>query len=409
MDKIRQQLFFASGLVLIVGIFLLDVFRILPSLGMAFIFLIGISYYIKPEIKHNNSTHKIFWWLTLCFWALIPSYFYSTNTNYYFQKLQIAIPFLLLPIAFAKFPKLSTLKYHQLLFFFIIGTFGISLFAIGNYLIYFETINQLYLESKVMPTLVTHHPTFSIMVVFAAYLCYNLYQRKEVILIPNEKKYLLIIGIFLFVFVHIFSVRSGILCLYILLSIELIKLIFQKKQLKTGLIVGVVLFLIGFITMYFSPTVSNKIKNTGSDIKTMQSNGSANNQSLSSRIISYKNALEITQNSSWLWGCGLGDIEDLNNQLFKTKYPDVSKPIIPHNQFLFYLASIGIIGLIIFCIGFFAPLLSNKNYQNPVLFTHVLLSFIYFLVESPLVTQIGVAYILFFLLFGLNQSAKSAD
>ncbi|MCG9880639.1 MAG: O-antigen ligase family protein [Bacteroidia bacterium] len=409
MEKLRQQLLFVSGIILLAGLFLMDVVRILPSLGMAFVFLLGISYYIKPKQSENDSPNMLFWMLTLCFFALLPSYFYSDNKDYFAQKIQVAIPFLLLPIAFGKLPKLSTLKYHQFLTFFVWGTFSISLFAIGNYIIYFDTINQLYLESKVMPTLVTHHPTFSIIVVFACYLCYYLYQKNEEFLFVGEKKILLIMGIFLFIFVHIFSVRSGILSLYVLLGIELIKLIFQKKQIKTAILVGSVLLLIGTLTMYFSPTVSNKIANTSKDLQTMQSEGSANNQSLSSRFISYKNALEITQNSSWLWGCGLGDMEDLNNEIFRTKYPDVSKPIIPHNQFLFFLASIGIIGLSIFLIGFYSPFFICKNYQNPVLFSHLILTGIYFLVESPLLTQIGVAYVLVFLLFGLNQTQKSAD
>jgi hypothetical protein len=48
-------------------------------------------------------------------------------------------------------------------------------------------------------------------------------------------------------------------------------------------------------------------------------------------------------------------------------------------------------------------LLIQKAYKNTILSTHLLLSFLYFLVESPLVTQIGVAYVLSFYLLAIHQ------
>ncbi len=403
MKFIKEQLFFILCLLLIAGIFLLDVVRILPSLSMIGITLLGLFYWFQKKEPIFSPKTKPFLILTLCFWVLLPSYFYSDNLNYFNQKIQIALPFLLLPLAFIKIPVLSRLQYVRLLAFFLVGTFVISLAAFINYLANQESINQLYLESKVMPTLVSHHPTFSMMIVFAIYVSYYLSQEKEKIFIKNEKIAFLVMGLFLLVFIHIFSVRSGLLGLYLLFFIEILKLIFKRKQFKLAIYIGGSLLLIGATTMYFSPTVSNKIANTSADLNAINENKSANNQSLSSRFISYKNALEINLQSNFWIGCGLGDIEDLNNSIFQNKYPDVSKPIIPHNQFLYYFAAIGFIGLCIFTIGFFGPWLLYKAYLDSILFTHLLLSLVYFLVESPLITQIGVAYLLSFLLIGLHQ------
>ena len=403
MKFIKEQLFFILCLLLIGGLFLLDVIRILPSMSMIGITLLGLFYWLQKDetkIPTNTSPYLL---LTLCFWMLLPSYLYSDNVAYFYQKLQLALPFLLLPLAFSKIPVLPKIQYVRLLLFFVIGTFLISLYAFINYLTHQDLINQMYLESKVMPTLVSHHPTFSMMIVFAIYLSYYLYIEKELILFKNEKLVLIIMGLFLFVFIHIFSVRSGLLALYLLVGIEILKLIFKRKQIKLAIYIGASLLLLGLTTMYLSPTVSNKITNTSADLQAINTNQSANNQSLSSRFISYKNALEINQTSSFWWGCGLGDIEDLNNSIFQQKYPDVSKPIIPHNQFLYYFASLGFIGLCLFIIGYFGVYFSDKSYTDSILGTHLVLSIVYFLVESPLVTQIGVAYLLCFLLLGLQQ------
>jgi len=409
MNQMRIQLFFILCLLLVAGLLLMDIVRILPSLSMIGLALLGISYWFKPSQDNTPIAKAPYIILTLCFWILLPSYFYSDNFPYLWQKTQLALPFLVLPLAFIKTPSLIKLKYYQVLSFYVIGVFVISVFAFINYLFHQESINQLYLESKVMPTLVSHHPTFSLMIVFAIYLSYYFYQEQSPILFKKEKIVWFSMGTFLFIFIHVFSVRSGILSLYILLFIEILKLIFQKKQLKLAFYIGIAFLAVGASTMYLSPTVSNKIKNTSQDLKAMNQGESANNQSLSSRFISYQNAIEINQESSVLWGCGLGDLEDENNKIFATKYPDVSKPIIPHNQFLYYFAAIGAIGLSLFLIGFYGPFLLNKAFTKPILFTHLILSTLYFLVESPLVTQIGVAYVLTFLLLGLqqNRSRKS--
>jgi O-antigen ligase len=157
-----------------------------------------------------------------------------------------------------------------------------------------------------------------------------------------------------------------------------------------------------------SPTVRNKITNTSQDIKVVQSNGSANNQSLASRMISYQNAIQIAKESSVWWGCGLGDIEDLNNQIFKIQYPEVEKKILPHNQFLFYYAALGILGLLLFIATFYGPLFVKKLRQNSLMQTQYIIISLFFMVEAPLENQLGVGFTLLFLLLPL-QSIESGE
>jgi O-antigen ligase len=388
---------------------------------MILMVILGISYWIKPRtigpLKElgdipiyedlntlgSKQDSKPFYFLTISFVALLPSVFYSENTHYYTQKLQIALPYLLLPLALVKIPKLAKINYLKIYFIYFAGILLICLFAFVNYLLNQEVINQLYLESKVMPTLVTHHPTLSLMVVFAAYVAYYLFPKEEILFFKQEKMMLGIGGVFLFIFMHIFSVRSGLLALYIVLFLEILRIAVHKKQLKQAMLAGIGIVLIGTATMVLSPTVSNKITNTTQDLSNYKNKGSANNQSLSSRIISYKNAIRIAQESSIWFGCGLGDIDDLNQEIFAKDYPDVSKPIDPHNQYLFYYAAIGIVGLVIFMIGFYFPLVYKKAYQNRLLFVHYVVISVGFLFEAPMASQLGVAYSSIFILLPLQH------
>jgi O-antigen ligase len=167
--------------------------------------------------------------------------------------------------------------------------------------------------------------------------------------------------------------------------------------------------ILGGATLLLSPTVSNKITNTTQDIGNYKQKGSANNQSLASRMISYENAFRIAKESSLIWGCGLGDLQDLNLAIFKKDYPEVSKPIIPHNQFLFYLAAIGIIGVLLFSLCFYFPFFYKSGLNQPLLTVHYVIISIGFQFEAPLETQIGVAYTLFFLLLPLHQKFGSTE
>ena len=162
---------------------------------------------------------------------------------------------------------------------------------------------------------------------------------------------------------------------------------------------------IAVFTFKYSPTVRNKLTNTQNDINNYNNGGSANDQSLGSRMISYKNAIEITQNSSWIIGCGLGDIEDLNNKIFDEKYPDITKKIIPHNQFLFYMAAIGILGMLVFVASFYFPAISNLKNLN--LLAHYLVISMAFLIEAFLTTQLGVAYTIIFILLFVSKTNTS--
>ncbi len=407
MEKIRQGLFYLLCIMLIFGILLMDISRVIPSIAMIGIAIIGLSYLIiKPEYAINKNPIP---YLALAgtFLILLPSYFYSDNWGYLLEKWRIALPYFILPLAFLMIPPLPKKRYFELyyLYFFLVLLMAISAFV--YYLLNQDQVNQLYLESKVMPSVLTHHPTLSLMLAFANYVAYWFFQSGYYYKYSKEKYLFLLGGIFLFIFIHVFSVRSGLLALYALIFYELVRFAVQKRKIFTAILTALGLILIGGTILFLSPTFSNKLANTSEDLKAYQNNESANNKSLASRIISYQNAIKINQESSLLFGCGLGDINDLNNTIFKRDFPDVSKPIIPHNQFLFYLASLGLTGVLAFSFLFFIPFFYHQNYKNVLLCAHYIVIFISFQFEAPMETQLGVAYSLIFILIPIHQAKNN--
>lgn len=398
----RLLIFFSC--LLLAGIFFIDSARSLASISMIGMALTAIMTLKTKGLKTKFIGRKDLLVLSGLFLFLLPSVFYSDNLDYFFERLQIQLPFLILPLAFIFFKPLSNRQFMLVYYFFLIGVFIISLDAFVNYVNNSEVINQMYLQSQVMPTIVSHHPTFSIMITFAIYVAYYLYKHQFYAFNKNERFVIATLGILLFTFLHIFSVRSGLLAIYVLILIEFYKFIFIKKQYKTGLLSLFFSLLIGFTTFLLSPTIRNKVENTRSDISSTE-NGKINNQSLGSRVASCRIAIAIADSTSWLMGSGLGDLQDLSDYMWTTKYPDVTKRIIPHNQFLFYLAATGIIGSLVFIFCLLLPLLYHSNYKHPLLSVHYIIMLIALMFEAFFQTQLGVAYSLIFILLPLNQTA----
>jgi O-antigen ligase len=398
--KYNQQILLFFLWLSVIGIFTTDYFRALLSIAMIGFTLVGLLS-AKPEYWIKNLVNnKSLLSLVISFLVIIPSFLYSNNLGYFGLRVQILIPFLIMPFAYAQMEKITDKNRKIIIYTFIIGVVITTIQALIFYYNNQAEVNQAYLESRVMPTLVGHHPTFSLMCAFSIYLLYNLFKNKN-----NAKFIIVFVAIFLIIFLHIFSVRAGLFSFYGLVLLVIYEQIILKKQYILSLSILALCTVIAVFTFKFSPTVRNKLTNTQNDINNYKNGGSANDQSLGSRMISYKNAVEITQNSSWLLGCGLGDIEDLNNQIFDEKYPEITKKIIPHNQFLFYLASIGLIGLVIFVGSFYFSVF--YNYNKMVLVAHYLVVSMAFLIEAFLTTQLGVAYTIIFILLFVNNTNTS--
>jgi Ca2+/Na+ antiporter len=121
MEKLRTNLFFLACLLLVSGMLLIDLARVLPSIYMILMVLIGISYWVKPTTNIEKSNPSPFISLATTFLILLPSYFYSTDTHYLFERWQIAIPFLVLPLAFVKIPRLSDKKHAFIYAFYFLS------------------------------------------------------------------------------------------------------------------------------------------------------------------------------------------------------------------------------------------------------------------------------------------------
>lgn len=404
----KEQLFTITTCLLFVSIILGEKAQAVLSISMG-LHIASILLLTAPTALFKNFfQNRAMLLFSFSFLFLLFSFFYSNNWKYLAERLQIKLPFLLYAVII---PSIGSIKPSQLQSILKVYILTIVLTVIGiltNYVLNFDAINQMYLESKIMPGPI-NHIRFSLLVVFAIYLCY--YYLKNILLFKQSKATYIFLSalLFLFIFLHIYSVRSGLLALYAVVGIALINYFWASKNLKHITIASVLIVSIASISLLASPSLRNKITNTIQDITVVRQSENPNFNSIATRVASYQTALIIFKENIW-FGCGQGDLKDKNDALFKQLYPTVETPIIPHNQFIYYLAATGLIGIGIFIISFTAPLWFNKGYTIEIIQVGYVILLLAFQFEAMIETQIGVVSTLLFILIPLlssnNLSAK---
>lgn len=133
------------------------------------------------------------------------------------------------------------------------------------------------------------------------------------------------------------------------------------------------------------------------------SDDNPNGQSVSQRIEYWKTGWKIIR-KNWLIGVGAGDIDLAYDRQYDQDHSKLTEAnrLRSHNQFMSYTISLGIAGLILFClliVCFCRLAYKNRSILGLMFITIAVLSC---LVEDTLETQMGVTFFAFFLGFFLS-------
>jgi O-antigen ligase len=217
-----------------------------------------------------------------------------------------------------------------------------------------------------------------------------------------EKQLQLLLSFLLIVFIHVLSVRSGILSLYMCLFVIGLYLLFYFKKYFVGLSVFLALIILPILSYYTIPSIHNKISYMIWDLNQLRSNNSKN-YSDSERIVSILAGVKIAKENI-LFGVGTGDIKNAMNKIYDKDYAwiDPNNRKMPHNQWVWLWASNGVLGVVAFAFSIIVSLVYKKNYKNLLLICFFIISISSFLYEHTLQVQVGVGFYILCLLIILN-------
>ncbi|MBC8046093.1 MAG: O-antigen ligase family protein [Fimbriimonadaceae bacterium] len=336
---------------------------------------------------------------------------YSENIDYWIDRCRMKLPFLALPLGFVTLPSLNKRRLYLFLLLYVVIMFIASDVVAINYLLNFKEYNDLIKLGRAIPTPMNDHIRFSIEVAFACILAFHLFIERFIIKYPFERWLVFIIGILLFIILHMLAVRSGLLVLYTVMLFTFIKRMFDKKRYFRGFLLILIVFAMGYASVHLFPSLNNRISYFFYEWELITDGDLKAGHSDAQRIVSTRYGFEIGIENPII-GIGAGDIKDAVTKKYKEDYGD--QPItymLPHNQFVFVFACLGIIGLILFIMAVAFPFFENKRYKEFLFTTFGIVLFLSLMTEHSLEIQIGTAFYLTFLFLFLNffnsRSAKS--
>lgn len=376
-----------------VGVIIMFSLPLLPSyiqvIAVAFFLVFGIYGYFRYDIKICKKKFII---NASIYLLLIISLIYSENLDYAWKKLQTMSSLIIFPIIFSIIPhKLFHHKQNDKNKFMFIYLVAILILNITFFIYHFGHYKA---------DLLIHYPT----VTKIHQGPYNLHPIYLSI-------YICIAIIFSFFLIKTEKSRIKIICL---LFIDIILILFLLILMKKGPILGLAISLTLFIAFqkrkylwftYFlilsvsAITIINipKLKNKFSELVAIENIDKGNLTSTNIRYSIYTYAFKVIQKSPII-GHGIGDFKDelvkeykkKNQILYKEQYNS-------HNQYISFILSIGLIGLISFII----MLGYNFNYaikfENQVLIILLVFYCFMMLFENILERQAGVIMFSFFI------------
>jgi len=318
----------------------------------------------------------------------------SSDKAVLFDFIMKKLPFLILPFAFFSVKERIAERYYHYLTAFVFIVTVVSLGVLGNYLMNFEQLNDAIGRGQAITTPIDH-TEFSIYVGFAAIVSILLNLEKKKIVSFGTKTSLGYITIFLIIFMHILAVRSGLAVFYAVALVFGLYYFIKNRQYKLliGFLIAAMLFPI--VAVKTIPSLKTKFDYFRWDLSRYKK-GEGVNLSDSQRIYSLRAGLEIFRHNPVL-GIGVGDLKAECNK----KYIEyVGKPLdhYPHNQYLFVLASMGIIGFIFYLFALLGPVVALRRTLDPYFLTLYGVVLISALVENTLERTFSIGFYLFFVL-----------
>tara|TARA_R110002050_G_scaffold275820_3_gene420670 strand:- start:150 stop:1322 length:1173 start_codon:yes stop_codon:yes gene_type:complete len=374
-------------------------FYSLEGLIVALIFFNSFFFFKKPLLSLNNFTSSSSV-LVLYFAIHLFSFMYAENLSSQLRSVVHNLSFLLLPIAFNNF-EIKEKEIIKVQKFFIWSTFFSILIAfIYAFYSYVDTgKSTIYIKDSVQSKFSYYgltrvykdwHPTYvSFFVNIALLFSYQVFFKKGKFVLWCITTILFAAGIY---FLNSFT---GIFILIVLLSLFMFALI-ESKPIK-GLAFATLLASL-FLIYKYNPLNLNKIsKFKGTNIEMTDTAGERNILNL--RLVKWKAAYTLFKANPIL-GTSSGDVRDsLVNFYIKNGFIYAAKRrFTPHNQFLYVLASFGLIGIIVF-IGL---LVYPIGHQTDLTIFIILFS-LYCLTEDILQRQQGQVFFVFTYLLLLQK------
>jgi len=394
---LRKLIMWLSVIGLVIGMFYSRAFI---SIGTVALFMAAMA---TPSVKTDIKTfcHQIpMLAITALFGVYLLSYFSSANKEIWLGRLEINLPYLLLPFGFYQLRPVSKNNMMKVLGLYWALCLISVIHSLSVYFFDFENSNSIYRAGRVMFTPL-EHVRFAIMIALGFFTGgYILSQTRS---LPRWLKTVLYAGTgLMFVYIHLLAARNGLLSLYAGLLFLIGYYIIKKGKLLAGTGIVFLFLLMPLLALRNFPSFSNKWAYMKWDYEMYRAQRWELNTSDMVRLSSIDLAWEIIREKPLL-GAGFGDLRGEMDSLYQMRRPGFTPEnrFLPISEFAYIGAGAGFLGLLLFLVGIFIPLLIHHNYRNVFFSLSCLCIYITFFTETTIELQRGKTLFLFFILLQL--------
>ena len=331
-------------------------------------------------------------WIAALFLLAVLAGLYTENMERWVSDMKGKVILAGLPLALGLLPSFSRKQYYLLFFTFILSTSVVALISLVYYLGDYATINASIEKNKVVDIVGSiSHIYFGLLQAISVILGVFLIIKKQFYRLEWEKHLLTALTLFNIITLHLFASRTGILALYLGLLVVAIIYLFRKKDKRLGIALGLGILILPLISYFTIPSFQSRVDVTLWDLGEFQIEGhDLTEKSLSQRFLVWKSTWNIFKESPII-GIGPGDIEDAltaRSEVDQKRSKAYSRLFTPHNQYLEFLAGLGLLGFGFLAFACLFPLFSTNFSILLLAFVAMFMSGMVF--ESLLERQIGI-------------------
>ncbi|MAC96399.1 MAG: hypothetical protein CMC96_12965 [Flavobacteriales bacterium] len=387
-------------------IFLLAVmpFNFLLSFG---VILLAISVFFSQALNetfYNLKSRPDFILFSSTYLLYLLALLHTENISFGMRELEYKLSLFIMPIVLAAMPKLSEATFRKIAKVFIVSTILSSILCIfiSTYRTSFQYLPT-YIELSVFM-----HPTYASAYLNLAFIfLIKLFGRS--IKTKREKVGVYSLAAFMVGFNFLLNSKIGILLNLLLIFIFLIQLGRQKS--KKTLYSAFVLFFVSLVLVFTQvSTVKNRFQYI-SHLTKVENIPNDSEESTYLRILIWNQVGEIFQENKW-FGVGTGDTKDALMEKYKKNNISYAytERLNAHNQYLEWVITFGLLGLIAYLISIIFPLIKTIKSQQFLYVYFLAIVLIIFTVESFLEREVGIVFFTFFngLLYYHSPNQQSA-
>jgi O-antigen ligase len=342
-----------------------------------------------------------FSWFIIFFLVSVFSAFASDDLAAGLSKVQLRLPYVILPLVFWANNSIDRKSLYFFLGMYAILAALVALGVLANYLIQFDQITETLSHGKSIPT-PSNHIRFSLFLAFGALSCgYVLSQAKW----QKIFKWLLWFALIsLVVSLHVLAVRSGLLLFYLGLLYLLVAIWYTRMPRRILFPLLLLTAALPFLAYEFIPSLENRIDYMMYDLQ-RYFDGDIGSYSDGDRLRSMVVGWNVFKDYFW-FGCGTGDIEAVTSWTYLQIYEPGTNVRLPHNQWLYFLATTGLIGTLLSLPALLFAYFFSPRQERTLLHLHGLVLLVSCLFEATLEGTNGVSFHLLFVLLLLNHQKR---